>query len=188
MHDIEPYGGWRELYRAEEDSRSPLYGREYSEYECHNEIYGYYIHPQWDEFGSPTLYLKLLFTDYQRGFAIIELIGEWNDAINNDIMFLKRDFADYLIEKGIQKFILIGEHVLNAFPEDDDYYAEWAEDCAEGWIVLINFQPHVLDELKQYGLRNYVHWGEELNGLNWRGKPPEILYEAVTRLLARRIG
>ena len=46
---------------------------------------------QWDDFGSSTLYIKILFADYDGGFAIIELIGEWNDAINNDIMLLKRD-------------------------------------------------------------------------------------------------
>lgn len=187
MHDIEPYAGWRTLYKAEEDRRSPFYGREYSEYECHNEIYGYYLHPQWDEFGSPTLYLKLLYADYIRGYCIIELIGEWNDAVNNDIMFLKRDFADYLIEKGIQKFILIGEQVLNAFPQDDDYYAEWAEDCENGWIALVNFQPHVLEEMSAYGMRHYLNWGPGLDTLNWHGKSPDVLFAAVMHLLSTRL-
>ncbi len=43
--------------------------------------------------GSETLYLKILFVDYDERYAIIELIGEWNDAINNDIMLLKRDIV-----------------------------------------------------------------------------------------------
>ncbi len=187
MHDIEPYDGWREIYRAEYDSRSPFYGREYNEFNCHNEIYGYYLHPQWDEFGSPTLYLKLLFADYEKGYCIIELIGEWNDAVHNDILFFKRDFADYLIDQGIRKFILIGEQVLNAFPQEDDYYAEWIEDLAGGWIVGINFQQHVSDELLRYGMGLYLHLSPDLNNVNWKGKPPEVLFEAISRLLLRRI-
>jgi hypothetical protein len=188
MHDIEPYDGWREVYRAEYDFRSPFYGREYDEFTCHNDIYGYYLHPQWDEFGSPTLYLKLLFADYERGYCIVELIGEWNDAVHNDILFLKRDFADHLIEQGIRKFILIGEQVLNAFPEEDDYYAEWMEDLAGGWIAGVNFQPHVMDELKNYKLDGYIHLSQELSSLNWRGKSPHILFDAISRLLSLRIG
>lgn len=188
MHDIEPYEGWRTLYKAEEDRRSPFWGRTYSEYECSHTIYGYYIHPQWDDFGSGTLYIKLLYADYAKGYCFIELIGEWNDAVNNDIMFLKRDFIDLLIEKGITKFMLIGENVLNAFPDEDDYYAEWADDIENGWICLINFQPHVLEEIGNYGMKNYLNWGAELNSLNWRGKSPEIVFEAVSRLLHTRLG
>lgn len=188
MHDIEPYDGWRELYRAEFDSRSPFYGREYSEFICHNDIYGYYLHPQWDEFGSDTLYLKLLFADYQRGYCVIELIGEWNDAVHNDILFLKRDFADYLIDQGIRKFILIGEHVLNAFPDEEDYYAEWKEDCVEGWIAAVNFHRHVQDDFLQYGLGRYLQLNDDLTDLNWRGKPPEVLFEAISRLQSPKIG
>jgi hypothetical protein len=74
--------------------RSPFYEREYSEFEYTNQVYNYLLHPQWDEFGSSTLYLKILYVDYKEGFAIIEMIGEWNDAINNDIMFLKRDVVE----------------------------------------------------------------------------------------------
>jgi hypothetical protein len=51
--------------------------------------------------------------DYDSAYAIIELIGEWNDAIENDIMILKRDIIDVLIDQGVNQFILIGENVLN---------------------------------------------------------------------------
>jgi len=88
MHEIEPFYNWRHLYAAEEDKRSPFYGRTYSEFEYTQAIYNYLIHPQWDEFGSRTLYMKILYTDYDQQFTIIELIGEWNDAIENDIMTL----------------------------------------------------------------------------------------------------
>ena len=38
--------------------------------------------------------LKVIYADYELGYAIIEMIGEWNDAIENDIMTLKRDVID----------------------------------------------------------------------------------------------
>jgi len=87
-------------------------------------VYNYYIHPQWDEFGSKTLYLKILYTDYDAKFAIIELIGEWNDTIENDIMELKREVLDKLMAEGIIKFILIAENVFNFHSGDKDYYEE----------------------------------------------------------------
>ena len=81
MHDIEPYYSWRHLYIASEDKKSPFFGRQYSEFEFTHAVYNYLIHPQWDEMGSATLYLKVLYANYETGFAVIELIGEWNDAI-----------------------------------------------------------------------------------------------------------
>src|ERR1051326_3580372 len=104
MHEIEPYYNWRHLYMAEEDENSPFYGREYSEFVFSQTVYNYYIHPQWDEFGSSTLYLKVLIADYSAEYMIIELIGEWNDAIENDIMTLKRDVIDVFLREGINKF------------------------------------------------------------------------------------
>src|SRR5690554_1415525 len=86
MHELEPYFNWRDHYVSSEDERSPFYNKEYSEFEYSEVVYNYLLHPQWDNFGSPTLFIKILFTDYEEGFTVIELIGEWNDAINNDIM------------------------------------------------------------------------------------------------------
>src|SRR6187200_401751 len=124
MHDIEPYYNWRHIYVSEEDERSPFYQREYSEFEFTQTVYNYFIHPQWDDFGSRTLYLKLLFVDYDQGFAIIELIGEWNDAIENDIMTLKREIVDKMISEGIYKYVLISENVMNFHSSDTSYYEE----------------------------------------------------------------
>ena len=107
MHFVEPHFGWRGYYTAEDDPQSPFYGRVYSEFEFEHRIYNYVIHPQWDTIGSETLFIKILFIDYQDGYSIIELIGEWNDAIENDIMTLKRDIIDTLIHEGINKFILV---------------------------------------------------------------------------------
>ena len=111
MHEIEPFYNWRHLYVSEEDERSPFYGRIYSEFEYTQTIYNYYIHPQWDDFGSRTLYLKVLLADYDEQYVIIELFGEWNDAIENDIMNLKREVTDKFFEAGITKFILIASQL-----------------------------------------------------------------------------
>ena len=121
MHEIEPFFNWRHMYTAEEDQKSPFFGRVYNEFEFTQTVYNYYIHPQWDDFGSRTLYLKVLYADYAENFAIIELIGEWNDAIENDIMTLKRDVIDDMIFQHITKFILITENVLNFHNGEKDY-------------------------------------------------------------------
>ena len=113
VHSIEPFYQWRGYYIASEDPNSPFYNREYSEFEFTDTIYNYYIHPQWDNMGSKTLFLKILYVDYELGYTILEFIGEWNDAIENDIMVLKRDIVEPMMEQGINKFILVGENVLN---------------------------------------------------------------------------
>ena len=102
MHEIEPYFNWRDYYIAAEDKLSPFYGRQYSEFEFTHKIYNYYIHPQWDFFGSSTLYCKILYADYEKQFAVIEFIGEWNDAVHNDITGVEeRTVADPLAEPGV---------------------------------------------------------------------------------------
>ena len=73
MHNLEPFYNWRELYVASEDERSPFFGRQNSEVWYENVIYDHYIHPRWDYFGSQTLYLKLLFVQYEQQYCIIEL-------------------------------------------------------------------------------------------------------------------
>lgn len=188
MQDIEPFYNWRELYVASEDVRSPFYEREYSEFEYTHSIYNYCIHPQWDFMGSPTLFIKIIYADYEAGFAIIELIGEWNDAINNDIMILKRDIADELINQGISKFILIGENVLNFHSSDDCYYEEWLDDVGDGWIVGLNFRDHVLKEMSVTNIDYYVTFGGELNDMNWRTFSPFQLVEVIERVMGRRLG
>lgn len=175
MHEIEPYFNWRDYYVASEDNLSPFYGREYSEFEFHNSIYNFLIHPQWDDFGSRTLYLKVLFVNYESGTAIIELMGEWNDCIHNDIMSLKRNVIDPLLKKGIRKYILIGENILNFHASDDCYYEEWKEDNEGGWIALINFRNHVLEEMRSASLHHFLNFGPELSEISWRTYKPNDL-------------
>ena len=186
MHDIEPYYNWRHLYTAEEDERSPFFGREHSEFEYSQTVYNYYIHPQWDEFGSRTLYLKILFADYDLDFAIIELIGEWNDAIENDIMTLKRDVLDKMISEGIRKFIMVGENVLNFHSSDSCYYEEWTEDITDdgGWIVILD-----MPEQSQYDFRKarLDHYVELVSFPGWRTVLPQHLFAAIDNKMLRRL-
>lgn len=187
MHAIEPHYSWRHLYMAEEDEHSPFFNREYSEIYFTNSIYEYLIHPQWDEIGSSTLYVKLLYTDYEEGFAIIEMIGEWNDCIGNDVMFFKREVIDPLISSGINKFILVGENVLNFHFDGDDYYEEWFQDVEEGWIAAVNFQQHVLQEFRQGNIDYYFNFGGDLDHLPWRTYEPATFFERVEGVLRKRL-
>lgn len=186
MHKIEPYWNWRNLYIAEEDERSPFYGREYSELYYSDAIYDHYIHPQWDNIGSSTLFIKLLSVDYEDQFAVIELMGEWNDTLHNDIMILKREIIDLLIQEGISKFILIGENVLNFHSSDDSYYEEWYEDLENGWIALINFHNHVLKDFSAAGIDNYFIFGGPLDDFSWGSHRPLQLFQKVEQMVEKR--
>lgn len=189
MHDIEPHFGWRARYRAESDAQSPFFGRQYSEFGYSNRVYNYLIHPQWDAFGAETLYLKLLWTDYEQQYVIIEMIGEWNDAVHNDVMHLKREFIDHLIDQGIRHFIIVMEGVLNYHGDTTDYYEEWYDDIRDegGWIALLNTLDHVADEMNQTRLDGYMHFSGVLDGLNWRPQKPERIFEAIEGLLQEEV-
>ncbi len=184
MHDIEPYFKWRQYYVSSEDKKSPFFGREYSEFTFTNKVYNYFIHPQWDTIGSSTLYVKVLFVDYDEHYALIELIGEWNDCLNNDIMFLKRHFADHLIDQGITKFILFCDNVLNFHASDDSYYEEWWDDIKDeqGWICMVNTLDHVLQEMESNKIQFYSGIGNHFNSINWRKGNPKITYQEINRI------
>ena len=186
MQNIEPYFNWRHLYAAEDDSLSPFYRRTYSEFEFTHTIYNYYIHPQWDEFGSKTLYLKLLFVDYEQQYAIIELLGEWNDAIENDIMTLRRDVTDLLYAKGISKFILIAENVLNFHSSDDSYYEEWREQLEDdlGWVAILDMPQQSQYDFKRARLTHYIHLMEFPQ---WRTLKPELVFQEVEARITKML-
>ena len=184
MHNIEPFYRWREDYAPEDDNRSPFHGRTYTEWK---QIYNYVLHPLWDDFESNTLYLKVLMADYDENYAIIEFIGEWNDAVENDIRFLKRNVIESMLDQGISKFILIMDNVLNFHGDGDDYYAEWAEECQDafngGWIAMVNTFDHVAMELHDTRLDPYVYFGQDYNDLNWRQYPPKTVLKMVEMLI-----
>lgn len=187
MHTIQPFELWQQYYNSSYDDYSPFAGKEYN-YDLYSEnIYGYYIDPAWDFMGSETLYIKLLFVEYDLGFAVIEMIGEWNDAINNDIMHFKRNILEHMHYQGINKFALIGENVLNFHGSDDSYYEEWFEDVEEGWIAAVNFSDHVIEEMKLYNIDNYVNMAGSLQLDKWRTLPPLKFCELVDGLILRRL-
>ena len=190
MHDIEPYYNWEHLYNASEDERSPFYGKQYSEFEYTNAIYNFIIHPQWDSIGSSTLYIKVLMADYDKAYLIAELMGEWNDAIHNDIMYLKRDIMDVYSVNGIRHFILIGENVLNYHSSDDSYYEEWADELAgdDGWVALINFRPHVIADFKKEKLHRYLLIDKRWQNVNWRKTRPDLFFEMMQNTRMRMLG
>jgi len=189
VHDLEPYYNWRGYYVASEDPYSPFFEREYSEFEFTSKIYDHYIHPQWDQFGSQTLFLKVLYCHYEQGFAVIELLGEWNDLLYNDIMFLKREVVEPMMNQGVSKFILIGENVLNFHFSDDSYYEEWFEDVndSDGWIALMNLRDHVAEDISSANIDSYFVLGGKLNDMRWRTMNPDQLFESVERHVMRRL-
>ena len=178
MHTIEPFYNWRHIYTSEEDPRSPFFGREYSEFEFTSTVYNYYIHPQWDDFGSRTLYLKVLMADYDEKYAIIEMIGEWNDAVENDIMELKREVLEKFMHEGISKFILIGENVLNFHSDIRDYYEELYDELSDenGWAVCLNMPVQTQHDFKLAKLTRYIEM-VELD--NWRTYKPFHLFKKI---------
>ena len=190
MHTIEPYYAWRNHYVASEDPRSPFFERVYNEMSYHMKIYDHYIHPQWDGIGSQTLFIKILWVDYEEESAIIELLGEWNDCLHNDVMRLKRDIVDCLQNEGICKFILIGENVLNFHHSDDSYYEEWFEEVTDrdGWIALLNFNQHVLEDMSTIDLDSYFVMGGALSEFGWRTYGPDQLVNRVRDCVENRLG
>ncbi len=187
MHDIEPFYSWDKFYNSSTDKKSPFFGKQYNYELFENEIYGYFINPAWDYIGSETLYVKILFANYKEKYAIIELIGEWNDTLHNDVMHLKRNFIDKLIQNGIQQYILIGENVFNFHGSDDCYYEEWFEDIEDGWVVFMNFRDFIHREWRKFGIDAYVSYGGELEVENWRTMTPAILYNHLKSTIMKRL-
>lgn len=186
MQDLEPFYRWRDVYISEEDERSPFFGVDHSQFEYSTTVYNYYIHPQWDDMGCRTLFLKMLYADYRKHFVIIELIGEWNDAIENDIMTLRREVIDPLMQEGITKFLLIAENVLNFHSSEPDYYEEWYDNVADenGWIVCLNMPESTQYDFRKSKLQYYVELKEFAE---WRRYQPDGLYTLIDQELKKRL-
>ncbi|MGF7231799.1 hypothetical protein [Arachidicoccus sp.] len=132
------------------------------------------------------MYCKILCADYEMKFAIIELIGEWNDAIENDIMTLKYDLADVLTNEGITHFILIGENVLNFHYDGKDYYEEWYEEIADrnGWLVMLNLSLPAQQEFRKYKLQYFI---ELMEIEDWRVYKPHHLFQKIDAIISNRL-
>ncbi len=186
MQDLEPFFRWRDKYVAEEDTKSPFYGVNHERMEFTTTVYNYYIHPEWDDMGSHTLYLKILFADYRKHYAIIELIGEWNDAIENDIMTFRREVIDPLFDRGIYKFILIAENVLNFHSSEADYYEEWFENVTDenGWIVCLNMPEATQHDFRKLKLNYFIELREMPD---WRKYLPDGVFTIIDTELKKRL-
>ena len=185
MHQLEPFYRWEGLYNASEDPRSPFYGEVHDSYEL--SLYDHVIHPAWDYIGSETLFVKVLYADYERKFTVIELLGEWNDTLHNDVMHLKRNLIDLQLAEGINRFLLIGENVLNFHGLEDDYYQEWYEETEEGWIVAMGFRDYIHSEWNKYGIDAWMSWGGKLELENWRSLSPAGLLHSTESEMRRRL-
>jgi hypothetical protein len=130
--------------------------------------------------------VKVLLADYEEQFVILELLGEWNDAIENDIMTFKRDVIDQFEMQGIHKFILIAENVLNFHSGDKDYYQEWFEEVTDekGWIVCLNMPEATQYDFRKAKINYYV---ELMEISNWRTYRPFHLFKKIDEEISRRL-
>jgi hypothetical protein len=92
-----------------------------------------------------------------------------------------------MIHEGINKFILIGENVLNFHYSDDEYYAEWFEEIEDGWIIGLNFMEHVISEMQHAQIDYYINLGGRFQEINWRTFSPTGLFDHVEDLVTKRL-
>lgn len=187
MYEIEPYYNWRDLYVASQDLNSPFHGREYSEFSFSNSIYNYLIHPQWDELGSQTLFVKILMVNYDKQYCIIEMLGECNDLLYNDIMFFYRNVIEPLLEADIKYFTLLGENVLNFHADTNDYYEEWFSNIDDGWIIGINFRDFVIKEFEDCNIDYFIAFSGEFNDFAWRKLFPDQVFDKLNSIITKRL-
>jgi hypothetical protein len=79
--------------------------------------------------------------------------------------------------------------VLNFHSSDDCYYEEWFDEVndADGWIALLNFRDHVLEDFASANIDSYFVLGGKLNELRWRTLNPDQLFEQVSSHVTRRL-
>ena len=187
FHDIEPFYGWLNLYNHEDDPRSPYHEVKHNQFYYDRSVNEMPAHPLWDTIGSESLLIKILYANYESGYAIIELFGEWNDLYENDYKLFAENCLTYLIDQGINRFVLICENVFHAYFESDDYYDAVQEELEEGWISLIRPRPNVLEEIEAYHLTSYFYHSPLLDDLQWRKLKPfqlvDLIESRITKLL-----
>jgi hypothetical protein len=188
LRDIEPFFGWLALYSHEHDERSPFHDVEHNLFYYDRSINHIPAHPLWDDFGSESLLLKILFANYDRGYAIVELFGEWNDLYDNDFKLLAENCLTHLIDQGIDKFILICENVFHCYLDADDYYQALSEELEGGWICTLRPRQAVREEMEAYDIAPYFYWSPLLDELPWRRLKPHQLYELVDSRMRKVLG
>ncbi len=132
------------------------------------------------------MYLKIIYVEYELNFAVIEMIGEWNDAIENDIMTLKREVIDEMIFQGITKFVLITENVLNFHSSDKEYYQEWFDEVTDqnGWIIALNMPDATQYDFRKKKLNYFI---ELMDIPDWRIYRPHHLYRLINEKIEKRL-
>ncbi|MEL6670835.1 MAG: hypothetical protein AAFR61_01550 [Bacteroidota bacterium] len=183
LRDIEPFYGWLEQYNHEKDPRSPFHSVNHSLFYYDRSIHNIPAHPLWDQFGSEGLLVKILYVDYGLKFAILELFGEWNDLFENDFKLLAENVLTYLLDEGVNKFILILENVFHIHLEGDDYYAALQDELEDGWMCGLRMRQEVKEEMDAYNISSYFYWNPLLDELPWRRLKPIQLYQAVENRL-----
>ncbi|HHG85044.1 MAG TPA: hypothetical protein ENJ82_09900 [Bacteroidetes bacterium] len=185
MHEVEPFYGWLKYYTSEQDANSPFFEVIHNEFEYDRQVYQYLAHPQWDHIDSESLLVKILYADYENGVAILELFGVWNDLLENDYRLLADNCLSYLIDAGVNRFVLIMENVLNVYVDLDDYYEAIQDELGDGWICLLRAREHVKSEFQEHNIDQYFFWSQALDELLWRKLKPAQLYQKVENKLAK---
>ena len=70
---------------------------------------------------------------------------------------------------------------------DNDYYQEWFDELEDGWIVALNFRDHVIEEFLNANLDYYIAFGGRFNDFAWRSPDPLQLFNAIDRLVMKRL-
>ncbi len=183
LHYIEPFYGWLNLYSHEHDECSPFHQVEHNQFYFDRSINRIPAHPLWDDIGSESLLIKILYADYQAGYAVIELFGEWNDLFDNDFKLLVENCLTYLMDHGIKRFVLICENVFHIYPDGDDYYQALQEELEEGWICILRARKEVWQEMLDYQIGSYFYQSPVLDELEWRKlKPFQLFYFVESRM------
>ena len=185
FQEIEPFYGWLTYYSHEEDELSPYYGEEHNLFAFDRYIHTFCAHPLWDTIDSESLLIKILYANYDEGYAVIELLGEWNDLFLNDFKLLYERCLSFMVDNGVNKFIFIAENVFNVYLGPDDYYDAFQEEIEDGWMCLLRGRPHVYAEFVQYNISRYFYWSVELDDLLWRKLKPWQVYEVVCKSMQR---
>jgi len=186
LHYIEPYYGWLNLYNHEQDNRSPFHQVEHNMFYFDRSINNIPAHPLWDDIGSESLLVKILFADYCKGYAIIELFGEWNDLFDNDYKLLAENCLTYLIDHGITRFILVCENVFHIYLQEDDYYQALQEELGfEGWICTLRIRDNVWEEMESYGISPFFYRNPLLDEMPWRKLKPVQLFKLIEERMCK---
>lgn len=180
FQEVEPYAGWLLFYDPSTDERAPLPAGPEGDLPSRY-IYTFAANPLWDSIDSESLLVKILYLHYQEGYAVVELLGEWNDLFENDFRLLCERLINPLMEEGVNRFVFICENVFNVYIDATDYYEDLQDRLADeaGWICLLKARPNVQEGLAASQLDRYLLWDDQLDHLRWRKLKPWDLFAAI---------